>query len=832
MRQTIFNAIFIIFVMLPGPMLMAYNDIYNINGDKVFNGDTLFELYSDVQLNNSYTGNNVNSDRFMRDFQSQVKFFETIDSKEYVFTMGRIGPLFFDNLTLNKQRFRYGSPGNLGWFYNRNEAWGKWWDQRGFRMDMNWGKNHLTGALIKTADAGTVDNAGGGIERWCQIDKDRYLMALRSQVELFDTQIGFSFVNQHFSDVAGGLTKIKEYSQMASPGPLSGTIANNPPTVIYIKFEDDSPEDNRSGSAIYRITLYINDSPCLDYRGAIGIAAAIAGGAPAGSDYGSHLEANGSQSVIVPIDISAFSPSSIKKIRIDMDVANDYKISIDADHNPYIYHEYRIITSAPGNVKDYGNRRIVTYNYGESSGDSILGVDLKGSVLSVPYKISYARNFKNYRLPTTNGNWTTESADALTIEASKDVGAFSFVGKFFYIDYNYDAGFAVDDNDDNDDKPDCADDSISFINDYDKDQNGQPDYKQDFLLFDQDRPLFNEYLDLNGNMTYDAIENDLKPDYPSEAGLVATRLEMGWKPFAGMNIINCYIYQHKEITGTACSRIHNKIKFDKTFSKFGKLSFWTLTERVWDNIQNDLDNYGTGITGTAVRDGREISSEYKLSLVSVNMDPMLRRNSFVNTSVFNFEPRIGDLLFVARYGILSDLNLMSDEEYQHGIVDNSIDQITYTLETVFKVSYQNFRPFKGLGFYNFNLIPCYKMERRKKFLDSTYPGTGSIYQPYDERLDVILMKGIMNLSDKTKLFLGYQISSHDDYLFIADRSLNQNYENPYYKQVAAVELTHSDNYWNRPIYLSVGAKYELKNDRITSDKQERNYFYVKSWFIW
>jgi hypothetical protein len=83
----------------------------------------------------------------------------------------------------------------------------------------------------------------------------------------------------------------------------------------------------------------------------------------------------------------------------------------------------------------------------------------------------------------------------------------------------------VEDNDDKDEYPDEGKSRYDYLpkyNDpdgsipvgYDKDRNGQWDYRQDFLSYDADPPDSRILFDRNNNAVPDEVEDDAYPDYP------------------------------------------------------------------------------------------------------------------------------------------------------------------------------------------------------------------------------------------------------------------------------------------------------------------------------
>ncbi len=199
------------------------------------------------------------------------------------------------------------------------------------------------------------------------------------------------------------------------------------------------------------------------------------------------------------------------------------------------------------------NNFLKNYNYGDTidENDEIVGFDTRGKILNINYSYEYAKLVKNR---ATIGDFNYDNikdfqSEKLTGEAtylyfkSENFPVFKWkIGDIFTtyviekwnVGENYLANFAVDDNDDKDEWADDNYDDDEYFpyqrgdTDYDepntgvipkifnKNENTVPDYKEDFLNYENDHQFLipMDKLDRNHNNVIDIEENDNLPDYP------------------------------------------------------------------------------------------------------------------------------------------------------------------------------------------------------------------------------------------------------------------------------------------------------------------------------
>jgi len=778
----------------------CYYDVYDIGGNWLFNGESLYEFYSYISPEGGWRGSYYSNwghwDRFLRDFGSEVTLYEWINEREYELKLGRFST-WFTPLTLHKERFRWGYPG--GYYNSWLWDWGRWWDQRSFRVRATKGDDEWVALMAKTAYPGDDDD-----DWWSgDIDKDRYFMALRKRTKFAGMDVGFSFVNQHFTNfktVDGGL-----YTEQ---GPFIGEIDDSPPTEIWLKFTDDSQytvyvnkgtgddfsdaQVDGGGAAVYGITVYVDGhkEDLLTVTGGDSYNGTWVSMWGNYTPYDDRIEANGLGWIIYRFIIPGQS-GDVKKIMFKINVANDYKIDVSRDNITYTN-----IAQSPGNIKDYSNRKVITYTYGESTSDTILGFDISGviPIADIAFKAEFAGSTKMFKYPNTGGERSNSSADAYYVELSKDMFPFLLVGKYFSISPEYDASFSVEDNDDVDDKPDVVDDYVAWAYDIDRNRNGTPDYDEDFLLFRVDREFRRGIYDYNNNGAFDNEENDTKPDYPYRAGQTGFHLLTAIRAFPDLKLQAGYLDSNEVLYDKDNRTIHGKITYDMNLP-FGSINLENRIKRTHDMIQDNL-----------VSDPAN-PNPWANQLTESWIDPLKYRDNLANDALITFDYHlIPNLNMTVRHKFGTDYRYYSDENY----VSNY---------SIFRTIYDNWYPFRKIKkLEKWQLLPMYKMQR-----DNGVSYANSVRQTrWDWRKDSFAIEAINQLTDKTKLFLGEQISLFGDLLA----------NNDYTRYVHAIELVHNDQYWDRPLLITAGIKLVNQIAELEANNERYQHLYLKAYFIW
>ncbi|MFH1368014.1 MAG: hypothetical protein ABII64_02680 [Elusimicrobiota bacterium] len=788
-------------IVLMHPALFSYTDIYDIKGDFLFSGDSLYEFWAygspDGGFQGNYYSNNVNMDRFMRDFGSELKLYEWINGREYELRLGRF-ETWFTPLTLHITRFRWGySPSyyNWGWWGNWQWDWGRWWDQRNARLRATKGDDEWVGLVAKTA---YYNSSGSDTQdQWwtSNINKDQYFVAMRRRTEVFGMKMGFSFVNQHYTNfTTNDFTQPDFYS---SQGPLSGVINDNLPTALYLRFRDDSPKNEEgdsdwNGAAVYEIRTFVNgeEIPSLS----------VTGGS-AGSDvayWGTYtwssakLEASGPNDFIVyrfNLDgINAMLNKNVTSVRFLITVANDYKIEASRDDL-----KYYLVARAPGNPKDYSNKNTITYVYGEETGTTVLGYDIEGNIpgINVPFKAEFASSRKFFKYPTEKGERTDEVGNAMYVNFSREFYPVLITGEVYDIDHNYDASWAVEDNDDKDDKPDIVDEYVPLYKEYPGTRSDD-----DFILFILDT-RFREGIDLNNNIAFDNEENDTKPDYPYREGQKGYTFSGAYRPFSGMKLQSSFVNAYEKMSDRRNQTIFGKAKYNLNFSK--------VSVELRHEVKNTKDSIPDSLVYDPTIQNQDVRNYWQGSEGWEDKVPF--RNNLLNDTYVTVNYKLfSSLTFTNRYLYGTDLRYYSSEfrEHQNGIL---------------KIFVNDWFPFKNMpGLKQWQFAPMYKLERWNE--QTTEDDFIRLLGNWRKDAFALIFKN--KLTDKTSLFMGEQVVIYDDLLE----------DNDSVRYVFAIEITHNDQYWNRPLLVGGGVKFVNQEALKEDNRQRYEYYYIKAYFQW
>lgn len=820
LARTIIAVLIAIFCLSP---VSGYKEIYDITGEWVINADTLYEFWSYQSDTGGYNGryysNWVHWDRFLAHFGSEVTLHEWINNKEYELKLGRF-ETWFTPLTLHKTRFRWGYMRAGGWgdnwwdkYYNAYAYdWGRWWEQRNARLRVTKGKDEWLCLLAKTAAYGDDDDADNGWWNEGDIDKDRYFFAMRRKTELSGIDVGLSFVNQHYSNY----TNVKDQRFYSAYGPFVGQISDNPPTVLYLKFTDDShyklyseawshqdgkvfddAEIDWNGAWVYDIRVFINgvEEESLRVKDGINDGVDVSYSNIGCTFEDDHVEVNGPWDSITYTFQLPGQTGEIKDVQFLIDVSHDYKIEVSRDN-----WNYYVISRAESNIRDSSNRTVVEYHYGEHTGNTVLGVDLAGTIpnTTIAFKTEFAGSSKFFKYPNTDGKRSRDIGHAYYVELSKDIFPALVVLKYFDVEHNYDAAFAVEDNDDHDDLPDNVDGYVGWFRDIDRDADGQPDYNQDFLLFNVDREFRRGIYDYNNNSTFDAEENDIKPNYPYNVGEKGYHILTAIRPLPDLKIEPGYQKKYRNIDDKQSKTAHMKTTYDFTIPQ-GTIWIEHRVKRAKDEIQDSLVYnpdwpnpwaYQLGVSWT---------------------DPLIYRDTLSNHVLGSLD-----------YTPLERLNTVVS--YRYGVDKRYYSEDTYILNYgVFRMRYRDWYPFKKLlgTLAKWQVVPMYKMERD----NGTSYKDEVRYMRWDWRQDSFALVGINRLTDKTRLFIGEQMVLRNDILSTED----------YTRYIFATELVHMGNYRDRPLTVKAGVQFvtqvvpEFSNK---SNRQKYQHLYLNAYFVW
>ena len=458
---------------------------------------------------------------------------------------------------------------------------------------------------------------------------------------------------------------------------------------IQITLRDDSPEDGIGGPAFFPagsdlIITYLDGSQ--DRGKDLRFEPIIAGGIP-GPGY---QTADGDEEITLIYDFSrpefiaraSADRSEIVDVEFRLVLANDYQIWMasnlqsrcrSADEKPGCSAGAAtpvplLVERAEGNVQDFSNVQLVSFEYGLPTATHIVGTTIKlndvaGFDLYGEYDLNW--NYRKYPNPQVDDHTTTSGiigkrrAPAWMLNVSKQLSTLFVFGEFYSIDPLYnttsftadvfgDVDYAdptdlfdfVEDNDDQDRFPDLRrvdskaagivdqhvfpgwDRDYDFLPDVNRNNNRIrpntiPDYEEPFLRFGADRPEFLFGVDMNHNFWVDLYENDNEPDYPYRKG------HRGFNAFSritlnpGLDLKIGALRTESIASVRRNNATYTMLTFDRSLPRWGRLRVFEMAQLVKDDIPDPLMQWAPD------------SFLDRGSLVELD-DPLLARDTWVN----------------------------------------------------------------------------------------------------------------------------------------------------------------------------------------------------------
>lgn len=320
-------------------------------------------------------------------------------------------------------------------------------------------------------------------------DWTQYLFGGHFETDIGDIlTLGLTYVNQH---------QRKSSSQESS---LKGVVSNVIPRVIFLRISDESPGDN-SGPIIFSTpTIIINGQPkqLVNIFNTNPTAASTQLNQPIqywilrykleGSNRGFDISDKGifrgqdttsftrlinyknafaenPSKYVYPFRVPSSEtesmtygfliPPGAESVQFQITVANDYKIETAQDYlntkddytSPFFSHAddqllaqltpFFIRARADGNVRDGSNKRIVTINYGLTTGMSVYGLNFqfKWSGFDIEGEFNESVEFMKY--PLLAGNRFESKGKAWYLRGKKKIGRFTFGGERYQITPTY-----------------------------------------------------------------------------------------------------------------------------------------------------------------------------------------------------------------------------------------------------------------------------------------------------------------------------------------------------------------------------------------------------------
>ena len=386
------------------------------------------------------------------------------------------------------------------------------------------------------------------------------------------------------------------------------------PKTIRVFVADDSPNDAQANAIVYGMDIVLegtrngelvrltslDDDPNYDPL--------LEAGPPEGGvvHAGGGREAEGKVPVVytfvLPPDVT------VRSARFVADVAGDYRVGVSQTHDffsidrqgtaamtesawpapitranerairrPFKWYTdedeeiYYTMVRADGSDGTGANRRMVSFDYGIPTGQSLASVNYQVDLVGLDISGEVAHNLQNFMFPIGNneGERSSERALAWWVKGVKDLArGLALGGEIYRMDPDYGGGYDSyrggmafhyegqpapgqristateeyplhEDNDDHDTLPDShsddtataepralypgnpgaqvypgLDENVDNIPDMDRNENFIVDWEEAFLTYDAEPPEFVYGIDFNNNNVPDFRENDDKPDYP------------------------------------------------------------------------------------------------------------------------------------------------------------------------------------------------------------------------------------------------------------------------------------------------------------------------------
>ena len=423
------------------------------------------------------------------------------DSLRHQFTVGRF-PIKFSSFTLNND-------------FSDAVRWSIFSPNR----DGNTNRGGITGFLARTTN-NTFANNNPIIDRDIVGTADWFMAGVRAdanlgswEVELaglptltfpLPQQLGFSYTNRFFTN----------YELTRTTNPFQGVADANPPTEIYLRFRDGSPE-NDNGAKVYRVRVYMDRELIYDVVG---------GREPPGVLHSPGASKRDMESRWVDRDASfiyrfAFdNPQSAKRLYFAVEVANDYIVEMSSSSDPNSF-EAQLIS--PGNITDESNRATRRFDYGVLTDETTIGLDLHTILWDTNIDIERAWYMRTFQYPILEGRRSQRVGGAWYIDLVRRLGRYAALrSEYTRIDPFYNAANFIKDDDNEDSFEDAREpsDLVGQTGRNDIDGDRVSDWEDDFLLFETDPPSFRmglrtESMDFNSNGVPDSDEEDEKPNY-------------------------------------------------------------------------------------------------------------------------------------------------------------------------------------------------------------------------------------------------------------------------------------------------------------------------------
>lgn len=577
---------------------------------------------------------------------------------------------------------------------------------------------------------------------------DIYMFGVRDEINLGALGMGLSIVNLNRNK--GKLT--------TNMNPFTGQPNENPPSVIYLKFKDGSPEDPY-GTKLYNVKVFVDG--VLYYKFVPGRKI---------PDPGDNNEA----SFIQPANLSSSDNNSrwvdrdgyfvygfnmpnyrnVKSVRFELTLSRDYCVEMWSNT---FTRPVQALKSF-GNIKDESNITTTSVYYNLDNSSTLFSVDSRFSIFDIQVSGEVATLIKESSYPNGSGEEDSRKYTSYYVKAERRLWMFLFGGEYYDIHPYYDETLYLTNNltpSDSSWAVDASRGKPSRLDDYDpndfstrdKDLNSIDDYREDFLAYNTDPQEFKlgMQMDFNNNGIPDFGETTAYPIYYKERGLKGYHLFGEFDIYSGLVSTAGFINERKEIYTTSAITLYNLLRYRLPIPNFGSIRARYLIKRVRDDIPNSTVN---------------------------SSDQLIFREALQN--VFTF---------ITEYKAVPNLNATSKFTLNH-LDDRYGSKNTFSAVIINKIDY-TFPVTPELS-----VIPMYRNDR---FLGNSIPRTAT--DAIDAGKNYYILKFNYYITPKTLLGLGGEYDVFNDYI---DPSNN------YTRKVGSLELSTNAHYWGRNFSLILG----------------------------
>lgn len=633
------------------------------------------------------------------------------------------------------------------------------------------------------------------------------LYGLRGTIQLGDfMKVGGTYVNAH------NMNSSMSFRENSLKGVL--TEAQNSKNIedLTIRISDDSPEDGVGGAVLYAYDIVI------DGRKHSEVVPLVRGGLR----IGGLLVANGNETITLSYnirrDFTEYDYKLIQRIEFLLVLANDYKVEVTSNVQVNTAGEqiYLPVVRAEGNVKDGSNQQFVRFMYGLPTGSEIYGftfevMDFKGFNLFAEWDMN--RRFRRY--PNVNfleHPLAVDPSDAFYLTASHVAYPWFVYGEIFTMDPTYstsvfipDAAGAidyediandvfefVDDNDDQDRYPDWnrrdinqregydraifpgLDENNDLLSDFNENDNLYPDYDEPFLRYNVDPPEYLFGMDMNNNGTPDRFENDNLADYPYQKDHRGYNVYGGVEVVPGVRLVTGYMDEWLLSRKKRSESRYALLTTQQDYPRIGRIQLFNLSKRVRDDIQDDLYQW--------------VQPRLAMGSMQTVTDPLIQRNTFVNTLYFQFDyTGIRGLNFVNKLKV----DTYRQQGTEKGVRPDArffgiVNKLDYSLKLVEWLT----------------IMPKFKsMYQNSKKVPGTW-GSG-LQRERKELSEFFLLMANISLFGRTSLELGYEGTWFKNYIASDDPELGD-----YWGNVTAMQFSNASDYLGYRVTGKIGFRWE------------------------